>query len=298
MIHQRLADLEAISRRLDPDAVNRAALRDPVIAYAERFLESLASRPTYLVTPDKGRGLLDTPIGEDGIGIDRVIDLVERQVDRPGLNPASGGHFGYIPGGGLYASSLGDYLADIGNRYAGVFFSSPGAVYLEHQLVRWMADLLGLPASAGGTLTSGGSLANLTAIVTARDHHDIRAGDVAGTVVYVSTQTHHCVAKALRIVGLGECVTRYVPLDASHRMRPDALKTMVREDRDAGLSRGCWWRRPARPTSGQWTRWTPWARSRRAKGSGITWTARTAPSSSSPTRGASGCVVSSGPTRS
>jgi aromatic-L-amino-acid decarboxylase len=235
MIHQRLAALEAISRRLDPDAVNRAALRDPVIAYAERFLESLASRPTYLVTPDKGRGLLDTPIGEDGIGIDRVIDLVERQVDRPGLNPASGGHFGYIPGGGLYASSLGDYLADIGNRYAGVFFSSPGAVYLEHQLVRWMADLLGLPASAGGTLTSGGSLANLTAIVTARDHHDIRAGDVAGTVVYVSTQTHHCVAKALRIVGLGECVTRYVPLDASHRMRPDALKTMVREDRDAGL---------------------------------------------------------------
>ena len=51
------------------------------------------------------------------------LSLIERHVDRPGINPASGGHLGYIPGGGLYPSALGDFLADVTNRYAGVFFA-------------------------------------------------------------------------------------------------------------------------------------------------------------------------------
>src|SRR5512141_1578305 len=140
MIPEQLAELEAISRRLDPEAPGRAALRDPVIDYAERVLDGLADAPAFQVTADKGRGLLATPIDDDGIGVERALDLLARHVDRPGLNPASWGHFGYIPGGGLYAAALGDYLADVSNRYAGVFFSSPGAVYLEHQLLRWMAD--------------------------------------------------------------------------------------------------------------------------------------------------------------
>lgn len=231
----RLAQLEAVSMALDPGPAGRAEVREPVVAYAERFLEALPTGPAYVVTEDKGRGLLEVPIGEQGIGVERALDLLGRHVDRPGLNPASGGHLGYIPGGGLYTAALGDYLADITNRYAGVFFSSPGAVLLEHQLVRWMADVAGYPATAGGTLASGGSLANLITIVAARDWHRITAGEVERAVVYLSSQTHHCVTKALRVAGLAECVVRRIPLDERYRMRPEALAAQVAADRSAGL---------------------------------------------------------------
>ena len=62
--------------------------------------------------------MLDSPITENGIGIDEAIELIRENVDTPGLNPASGGHLAYIPGGGIYYSALGDYLADVFNRYA------------------------------------------------------------------------------------------------------------------------------------------------------------------------------------
>jgi aromatic-L-amino-acid/L-tryptophan decarboxylase len=231
----RLEQLEAASRVLDPDAHGRGPLRDAVMGYAEGFLDALPTARSYVRTEDQGSGLSASPIGETGRPIEEVLSLLAEHVDRPGLNPASGGHLGYIPGGGLYASALGDYLAAVTNRYAGVFFSSPGAVRMENLLVRWMADLAGYPASAGGTLLSGGSLANLTALAAARDAREIRPRDLERTVVYLSSQTHHCIAKALRVIGLGECVVRSVPLDARWRMRPDALAAQVDEDRRAGL---------------------------------------------------------------
>ena len=59
-------------------------------------------------------------------------------------NPASGGHLAYIPGGGIYHAALGDYLAAVSNKYAGIFFTGPGAVRMENMLIRWVADLVGL----------------------------------------------------------------------------------------------------------------------------------------------------------
>lgn len=226
---------EVASRVLDPTAGERQALRDPVLAYADQFLEALPAGRTFVETTEKGRGVLDLSIGETGIPLAQILETLGKHVDRPGLNPAAGGHMGYIPGGGLYASAWGDYLADVTNRYSGVFFSSPGAVRMEHLLTRWMADLVGLPATSAGTLTSGGSIANLVALVAARDARGIRARDIDRTVVYLSSQTHHCVTKALRLIGLGEGVVRKVPLDERHRIRPDALEQAIAADRAAGL---------------------------------------------------------------
>jgi len=143
---------------------------------------------------------------------------------------------GYIPGGGLYASSLGDFLADVTNRYAGVFFASPGAVRMENMLLDWMAGLAGYPKeTAGGNLTSGGSIANLMGVVTARDAQGIRARDVERAVIYATEQAHHSVTKAIRLAGLAEAVLRLVPLDERYRMRADALERAIAEDRAAGL---------------------------------------------------------------
>src|SRR5437879_3861361 len=125
---ERLRRLERAARSLDPGASRRRALRTGVLAYAERFLRRIRDLKAFTDTPDQGIGLLDSPIGERGIALPAALELLWHNVDRPGLNPASPGHLAYVPGGGIYHAALGDYLTAVTNRFAGVFFTGPGAV--------------------------------------------------------------------------------------------------------------------------------------------------------------------------
>ena len=220
---------------LEPSAEQRATVRGQVIDYSEDFLDHIESLKTYVLSDEKGIGLLDSPIAETGIGIDEAIALIKENVDTPGLNPASGGHLAYIPGGGIYYSALGDYLADVFNRYAGVFYASPGAVRMENMLIRWMCDLVGYGDGSHGNLTTSGSLANMIAIVTARDGRNIKSADVPRSVIYLSKQTHHSIDKAINVAGLNECPVRYIELDDKYRIKPDDLKLQISKDKAAGL---------------------------------------------------------------
>ncbi|MHC4470619.1 MAG: pyridoxal phosphate-dependent decarboxylase family protein [Planctomycetota bacterium] len=231
----RIRELERAARRLDPPAEERADLDERVLAHASRFLDGLANSPAYVGEPDPGAGIRELVISEAPSDPDAVLEALARHVDRPGINTASGRHLGYIPGGGIYHAALGDYLAAAINRYSGVFYASPGAVRLENVLIEWMARVVGYPESAGGNLTSGGSLANLIAIVAAREAHGIRAEDIGRHVVYHSDHVHHCVPKALRFAGLADCPARRVPIDERFRMRPDGLAELMAEDAAAGL---------------------------------------------------------------
>lgn len=232
---ERIRELERAGRPLDPDAPRRAGLLEAAASYAERFLERIDELDAFEIDEVGARALREAPFAEEGAPVEPILALLRSAVDTPGLNPASGGHLGYIPGGGLYASALGDYLAAVTNRYAGIRFASPGAVEMENLCLDWMGDLVGYPADAAGNLASGGSVANLIALVTARDARGLKARDYERAVVYLSEQTHHCVEKALRVAGMGECVLRRVPLDERYRIRPDALDALVDEDRAAGL---------------------------------------------------------------
>jgi len=225
-----LARLERISRQLEPDAQRRAKVRSEVVGYSEQFLKTVGKRKAYQSKSDMGLGLLKSPIGEAPIPVSRALDLIRRFVDFPALNPASGGHLGYIPGGGIYFASLGDYLADVTNRYAGVFYAGPGAVRMENQLLQWVAKVLGYPASSAGNITSGGSIANLIAICTARDAKGITSSKVPSAVIYLTHQAHHSLEKAIRIAGLGECVIRHVAMNHRYQMDTVALQNQVEKD--------------------------------------------------------------------
>ncbi len=231
----RIRRLERAARPLEPGAARRKQLRKAVVASSERFLRKIETLKAYNDTEDKGIGLLDSPISEHGLPIGAAIELFEHDVVRPGGNPASGGHLAYVPGGGIYHAALGDYLAAVSNKYAGVFFTGPGAVRMENMLIRWVADLVGYPAAAAGNIASGGSIANLTAIATARDAHGLKGADFASAVVYLTAQAHHCIEKALRIAGLGEAQVRRIPMDQRFRMQPDALEQAIAVDRSRGL---------------------------------------------------------------
>jgi aromatic-L-amino-acid decarboxylase len=232
---ERIRRLELEAQLLDPGAEERILLRNKVVAYADAFMEGIDGRPAFVVPGGEDSALYDSPISEGSTDPDEVLSLLDRGVNRSGVSVGSAGHLAYIPGSNLYASALADYLAAVTNRYSGLYFASPGAVRMERVLLRWMADLLGYPAASAGDLTSGGSIANLVGIVTAREAHRLKARDFDKAVVYLSEQSHHAIDKALRIAGLGESIKRFLPLDRHHRMRPDALETAVEADAKAGL---------------------------------------------------------------
>ncbi len=232
---QSMERLRELSRPLEPDSEQRKNWTDKVMAHAERFLDSLASGPAFRFSTSEGKGILDSPLSEEPLEVGQVLKLLSEHVDDPGCKLGTPGFFGFIPISSLYSAALGDYLGAATNPFAGNFFASPGAVRLEHLLTRWMADFVGYPGTAAGDLTSGGSMANLSAIIAARESRGLKARDYDRAVVYMTLQTHHSVTKALRIAGMGECVQRLIPLDSAFRMRSEVLDQSIRDDESAGL---------------------------------------------------------------
>lgn len=235
-IRSQILELEAKSRVLEPDRSQRESVRNQILDYTERFLENIDQLNVWNDSESKGAGLYDDPIKEDPSSIEDLLISVKENVDDPHLNAASGGHLAYVPGGGIYYSALGDYMVAVSNKYAGVFYAGPGAVRMENMLIAWMAHLMGYPKTTAGNLTSGGSIANLTGIVTARDAHAIKGRDYETTVIYASSQMHHCLDKAIRIAGLSECILRDLPLDEGYRIISERLEELVVADKVAGLN--------------------------------------------------------------
>lgn len=227
--------LEQEALKLDSAPRERSELLQKAQLYGEEFLNELPQKPTYVSTSAMGKGVYDLPFSERGKEFDQLLDVLKTEVDTPGLNPATGKHVCFIPGGGLYPSAIADYLAAITNRYAGVFFAAPGAVRIENMCIRWMCDLIGYGENAGGNLTSGGSIANLIGLVTARDYSNIKAKNYHKTVIYTTRQVHHCVIKALKFGGLGEAHVREIPMDSRFRMKPEALRKQIETDKKGGF---------------------------------------------------------------
>jgi glutamate/tyrosine decarboxylase-like PLP-dependent enzyme len=159
------------------------------------------------------------------------LDYVGAAIEQPGIATTSPRFMGYIPGGGLYHSALGDFLAAASNKYSGFAPAAPGAVRIENACTQWLASVIGYPESAAGTLTSGGSVANLTAIVAAREARDPDGGGA----VYLTRFAHHCVDKALHIAGRGGAARRVIATDDHYRMSVAALETALEEDISNGI---------------------------------------------------------------
>jgi glutamate/tyrosine decarboxylase-like PLP-dependent enzyme len=176
-------------------------------------------------------GLRDVPVAGRDVG-DALADLAEVLGD--GVATTSGRYLGYIPGGGLPVAAVADYVAAGMNPYAALSSISPGAAAVETAVVEWLCQVVGLPVTAGGVLTSGGSTAALTAVVAARDSHRVLERDPRDAVVYTTSQAHVSLRRALHVAGCAAVRTRVVPTDDRHRMRPDALAEGVREDLAAG----------------------------------------------------------------
>ncbi len=204
---------------LDEQRTWRGATRE---AMRER-LDGLADAPaTGLHDGDAGHGeafeaLLDALT-------DRVLPY-RGSVDHPRF-------FAFVPSCPTWPGILGDFMAAGLNVFQGTWLESAGPSALELEVLGWFKEWIGYPPEAAGLLMSGGSAANLTALVTART---ARLGDRwEDGVIYVSAEAHSSVFRAARILGFHPDRVRTVETEAD-RIRPGALAAAVAEDRARGL---------------------------------------------------------------
>ncbi|MEM7584241.1 MAG: aminotransferase class I/II-fold pyridoxal phosphate-dependent enzyme, partial [Acidobacteriota bacterium] len=169
---------------------------------------------------------------ESGTPFDELLELLFERVVPCSFNTAAPGYLAYIPSGGLFHSAVADLIADSVNRYVSVWLAAPGIAQLEINVVRWLCEMVGYPRAAGGILTSGGSLANFTAVATARQER-LPENFLNGTL-YVSEQVHHSILKAATLAGFPARNVRQVAVDRSFRMRLEDLERQL----DAGEREG------------------------------------------------------------
>jgi glutamate/tyrosine decarboxylase-like PLP-dependent enzyme len=147
-------------------------------------------------------------------------------------------------GASNFTGALGDFLAAIqGSNLGG---GNHAAGLMDSQVVNWCKEMVGFPASASGTLVSGGSMANIIGLTVARNVKagvDVRERGVGAIPkplrYYASDQVHSCHRKAMEVLGLGNRALRRIPTDGGLRIDIAALKAAIAEDRDAGFKPAC-----------------------------------------------------------
>jgi glutamate/tyrosine decarboxylase-like PLP-dependent enzyme len=230
-LRSEIEQLRALTRPLEPDADERQALGDAALGHVLAYLDQVEEAPSNRPWSEVFSESLEPEFTEQGRDSASVLDYVGACIDRPGFATTSPRFMAYIPGGGLFHSALGDMLAAASNKYSGFASASPGAVRIENACAAWLANVIGYPEDSAGTLTSGGSIANLTAIVTAREARDADGG----RAVYTTRFAHYCIDKALHIAGRGRAPKRLIATDDGHRMSAEALERALEEDSRNGI---------------------------------------------------------------
>jgi aromatic-L-amino-acid decarboxylase len=198
-------------------------------------IESLPQQPSADL--DGATALAKSLIEPDpptaGEAPEALLDLLFGRLIPKSFNTAGPGYLAYIPGGGLFHAAVADLIADAVNRYTGVCAAAPALVQLESNVIRWFCRFVGYPEGAGGILTTGGSLANFTATVTARK--ELLGDDFSSGTIYTSDQVHHSVQKAANLAGFPYANVREIATDAAFRIRIDRLREEMARDRAAGM---------------------------------------------------------------
>jgi len=174
---------------------------------------------------------------EEGSDPQEVLDQVEQDVLPNTMRVDHPRFFGFVPGPNSFIGVLADALAAGFNVFSGTWISGAAAAQVELVVIDWLRELCELPQSAGGLFTSGGSMANVTALAAAR--HAVLDDDVTNAVAYCSDQTHTSVDRALRLLGFGPDQLRRLPSDDQFRLDPEVLRDAIATDRADGRRPFC-----------------------------------------------------------
>jgi glutamate/tyrosine decarboxylase-like PLP-dependent enzyme len=227
---------------LDPSAEEIRRWGNAAVEAISEYLGSVRDRRVYPETSAREiREKLNRDLPEDGVDFERLLETfrdvvvpLSRQNGHPRM-------FGYVQAPGTAIAALADLLASTLNANLTAWRSAPAAVEIERMTIDWIKQIVGFKADAGGLFVSGGSMANFAALATARrakapaDVSNKGAQSLPQTMrVYVSNETHHSVAKAAALLGIGRDNVREVAVDERLKIRVDDLEAKIIEDIAAG----------------------------------------------------------------
>ncbi len=180
--------------------------------------------------------LISGPASEDGCDFDDLMSFLRERVFPYHAREPHPHFMGYIPSSPTFPAVLGDWMAAGYNFFAGVWTVASGPNQIELTVLDWFRAWLGMPQGTSGLLTSGGSTATLTAVVAARHAADASAEKSARLTLYTSEQAHSSVQRAAWIAGIPRGNVRSIATDDRYRMREDALRRAIADDRAAGFT--------------------------------------------------------------
>jgi aromatic-L-amino-acid/L-tryptophan decarboxylase len=167
-----------------------------------------------------------------------VLDFVLQKVMTQSNVVSHPKSFSFVPGPSNFISAMGDALASGFNIFSGGWAASPAAAQMEIVTLNWLLKIYGFPVKRGGGIfTSGGSMANLTAIATARNVKC--SDDFSKAVIYLSDQAHSSNIKAIRTLGFRKEQIRIIPTDGEFKIGINKLKNAVARDKLDGWQPFC-----------------------------------------------------------
>lgn len=208
------------------------------------YLQGRREQPVWQPIPSDLRQAIEKePIPRQGEGASTVYESFLKNVLPYGIGNTHPRFWGWVMGSGTPEGVLAEMLAAGMNPNVGGFDDS--ATLVEEQVIRWMAELMGMPAGTSGLLMSGGTMANLIGLAVGRyvkAGFDVRAEGVRGGPglrVYCSSEAHSWLKKAMELMGMGRVALHAVGVDAGYSMKVDELREAIASDRAAGLRPVC-----------------------------------------------------------
>ncbi len=200
---------------------------------SQRYLEALGERRVAPASEALAAlKALDVPLQDEPTSAEAVVEELDRLASPATVAIAGPRYFGFVNGGALPGALAVNWLSTAWEQNGAFQVSSPGSTFLERLALRWVIDLLGLPADCAGAFVTGTSVADITSLTTARQSLLERVGwdaDADGLfgappiTVIVCDETHSTLFKALGIVGFGRARVVTLPVDAQGRMRAEAI---------------------------------------------------------------------------
>jgi glutamate/tyrosine decarboxylase-like PLP-dependent enzyme len=204
-------------------------------------IEEIRERPVWQPIPQGVRAHFRSPAPRQGEELARVHAEFMREVLPYAQGNVHPGFMGWVNGGGTPVGMVAEMLAAGLNANCGGRDHIP--IEVERQVTRWVRELFEFPEGATGLFVTGTSMANLIAVLIARDAalgFDVRndgvAADPRRLTAYTSNAVHGCVPKAMDIAGLGSDALRLIPTDSRCRIDLAALAAVIQRDREAGFT--------------------------------------------------------------
>jgi len=207
-------------------------------AIVDHFDTERSKKPVAFASRKEMDSLFNMEVPEEASSYQKVLDFVVKEV-LPNSNIVSHPKaYSFVPGPSNYVSVMADTLATGFNIFSGGWAASPAAAELEIVTMNWLLRLFKFPTTKGGGIfTSGGSMANLTALVTAR--RQCCGDDFSKAIIYMSDQAHSSNVKAIRVLGFKKEQVRIIPTDMEYKMAINKLKNAIARDRLEGLKPFC-----------------------------------------------------------